>query len=131
MGIGWFTVLQAVPWADVIKNAPKVAEGAKKLWSAVGKKSPRSKSGAVGSMPVLTPAAMVDVRVAGLEAAVAALHEQMLASSELINELAEQNDQLVRRVDANWKKARWLCLASGIVGALLATGVMAMRSGGG
>ena len=31
MAIPWLTVLQAVPWGDVIRNAPKVADGAKKL----------------------------------------------------------------------------------------------------
>ena len=38
MAIGWLTVLQSVPWAEVVSNAPKVAAGAKKLWSAVGRK---------------------------------------------------------------------------------------------
>ena len=28
MAIGWLTILQSVPWTEVIKNAPKVAEGA-------------------------------------------------------------------------------------------------------
>jgi hypothetical protein len=32
MAIGWLAVLQLVPWSDVISNAPKIAEGAKKLW---------------------------------------------------------------------------------------------------
>ena len=35
MAVGWLMVLQSVPWSDVIKNAPKLAEGAKKLWDAV------------------------------------------------------------------------------------------------
>ena len=38
MAIGWWTVLQSVPWAEVVSNAPKVAAGAKKLWNAVGRK---------------------------------------------------------------------------------------------
>ena len=38
MGISWMTVLAAVPWTEVIKNAPKVAEGARKLWSSAGRK---------------------------------------------------------------------------------------------
>lgn len=38
MAAGWLTVLKMVPWGDVIENAPKVAQGAKKLWSSVGKK---------------------------------------------------------------------------------------------
>ncbi|MDY7573019.1 hypothetical protein [Actimicrobium sp. CCI2.3] len=128
MAIGWFTVLQAVPWADVISNAPKVAEGAKKLWNSVGKKSVPPVSVNASATQAMTPAALVDARLAATEAAVLALNEQMIASSALIRDLAEQNGQLVRRVDANWRKARWLCLASGIVGAVLAVGLMAMRA---
>ena len=37
MAIGWLTILKSVPWTEVIKNAPKVAEGARKLWNAVGR----------------------------------------------------------------------------------------------
>jgi hypothetical protein len=128
MAIGWLTVLQAVPWADVISNAPKVAESAKKLWNTVGKKSVTPVPANAAANAELTPAALRDARLAATEAAVAALHEQMIASSALIRDLAEQNAQLVRRVDANWRKARWLCLASGIVGAVLAAGLIAMRT---
>ena len=38
MPIPWLTVLQSVPWSDVISNAPKVAGGAKKLWDSVARK---------------------------------------------------------------------------------------------
>ena len=31
MAIAWLTVLKMVPWGEVINNAPKVADGAKKL----------------------------------------------------------------------------------------------------
>ena len=37
MAAGWVTVLQMVPWGEVIKNAPKVADGAVKLWNSVSK----------------------------------------------------------------------------------------------
>lgn len=114
MAIGWLAVLQMVPWSDVIKNAPKVADGAKKLWNAVGKKTP-----APGSLPdadinaTLSPenqtAAALQARVLALESATQALHEQMLASSELIKALAEQNTQLIQRAEIN--RVRLLALA--------------------
>ena len=34
----WLHVLKTVPWTQVIKNAPVVADGARKLWQAVGNK---------------------------------------------------------------------------------------------
>ena len=48
------------------------------------------------------------------------LHGQMLASSELIKELAEQNAQLVKRIEANRKRTLWLAAAT------LALGIAAL-----
>lgn len=115
MAIGWLTVLQMVPWSDVIKNAPKVADGAKKLWSAVGKKSPPTPptDTGTGTGVQLTPEgqalAALQAHVLALENATQDLHEQMLASSELIKALAEQNTQLIRRAEVN--RVRLLLLA--------------------
>jgi hypothetical protein len=43
MAIPWLSVIKLVPWGEVISNAPKVAEGAKKLWSAVSREPPAFK----------------------------------------------------------------------------------------
>lgn len=32
MAIPWMTVLKLVPWNDVIRNAPQIADAARKLW---------------------------------------------------------------------------------------------------
>lgn len=114
MAIGWLAVLQMVPWSDVIKNAPKVADGAKKLWNAVGKKTPASgtlpDAGTSESLPPESQtAAALQTRVLALETATQELHEQMLASSELIKALAEQNTQLIQRAEVN--RVRLLALA--------------------
>ena len=112
MAIGWLSVLQMVPWSDVIKNAPKVADGAKKLWKTVGKKPTLDEITQPGSVAVLSPEAQaiasLRTRVAATEADVSALHAQMLASSELISTLAEQNTQLIQRVERNRVQLRWL-----------------------
>jgi hypothetical protein len=130
MPIPWLLVLQTVPWTDVIRNAPKVAEGARKLWDKV--------SGHPAPPPTVPAAARVEhagtqddvvdelrARVAALEESVAALHEQMLASSELIKTLAEQNGQLVARVEANRVRVRWLTAIT-VVAALAAVIAFAM-----
>jgi protein-tyrosine-phosphatase len=120
MAIPWLVVLQAVPWTDVIKNAPKVAEGARKLWSAVSKKSPAQSR--AGDSLERSPASEADTiallqeRVAALENTATELHNQMLASSELIKTLAEQNAQLIRRIEANRKRLVWLALVTALVG---------------
>jgi hypothetical protein len=114
MAIGWMAVLQLVPWSDVIKNAPKVAEGAKKLWHAVGKKPPPAAAAASGTAVQLSPEgrsiAALQAHVLALESATQDLHEQMLASSELIKALAEQNTQLIQR--AELQRLRLLALAA-------------------
>lgn len=111
MAIGWLAVLQMVPWSDVIKNAPKVADGAKKLWNAVGKKTPPQTEPAA-NVSALSPeaqAALLEARIAAMEQATADLHEQMLASSELIKTLADQNTQLIQRIELS--RVRMLLLA--------------------
>ena len=111
MALGWLTVLKLVPWGDVIENAPKVASGAKKLWQSVGKKTVpvapiKAAPNTLGSAPPTLAA--LQAQAAELQVAVADLHQQMLASSELIQSLADQNAQLVKRVEGNRVHVLWL-----------------------
>jgi len=127
MPIPWLVVLQSVPWTDVIRNAPKVADGAKKLWSSVSKKSPAQEmpSEAVET-PLPTEAesiALLQKRVASMEAAIADLHDQMVASSELIKTLAEQNTQLIARIEASRIRVMWLARATGVISIIVVTGI--------
>ena len=116
MAIGWLSVLKMVPWGDVIESAPKVAQGAKKLWDTVGKKSAASTSTTVATptpgQPEPTLAAL-QAQVTQLQVSVAELHQQMLASSALIGSLADQNTQLIARVELNRKRV--LALAAVVV----------------
>lgn len=113
MAIPWFSVLQAVPWGQVIDNAPKVVEGAKKFWSAVASKPATYEGEVVDLPPEVDEGAAVRAlkkRLVMLEKSNADLHQQMLASSELIKTLADQNAQLVKRIEANRKRMAWLTL---------------------
>ncbi|MDO8251299.1 MAG: hypothetical protein Q7T78_16480 [Rhodoferax sp.] len=124
MAIGWLTALKLIPWSDVISNAPMVVEGAKKLWSAVAKKP---------VTPELSPAssqsAVLAGRVTTLEATVSDLHTQMVASSELIKALAEQNSQLIVRVETQRVRIIWLAVIS-VVTAGAAIGSLAIAMAG-
>ena len=134
MPIGWMTLLQNVPWTEVIRNAPKLADGAKNLWDAVSGKRGSTIEAAVarpaGQGRPATTEAMAD-RLAALEAAVEAQHEQLVASSRLIKALADQNTQLVARIEANRLRALRMTLAIGVT-ALVAVvaAVLALASGG-
>lgn len=116
MAIGWISLLSAVPWKDVISTAPAIADGAKKLWNTVTKKVPLENSPTI-EIPVtastdLETISKILLKLNSLEATVTDLHKQMLASSELIQALANQNTELIKRVEANRIRLRWI---SGIV----------------
>ena len=119
MAIGWLSVLQLVPWGDVISNAPKIADGAKKLWGTVAKKPPGMDFPAAGEQPRLLPQAqaiaMLESQLAQAQLALDALHAQMLASSELIKALADQNTQLVKCAETQRIRTRWLSVVTGVL----------------
>ncbi len=115
MAIGWLSVLKLVPWGDVIENAPKVASGAKKLWNNVGKKSAAPAAAPIPVSDTLVdaadPVAALQTQVVQLQVSVAELQQQMLQSSALIGSLAEQNTQLIARVEVNRKRVLGLAVA--------------------
>ncbi len=137
MPIPWLVVLKSVPWTEVISNAPKVVDGAKKLWRSVSRKpvtqapsagrAERAEAAATpepvsrpGPDPHAEAIARLQARLAAAESAAAELHEQMLASTELIQSLADQNAQLIKHLEDHRKRIKWLTLA---VIALIVTGL--------
>lgn len=125
MAIGWLAVLQSVPWSEVISNAPKLAEGAKKLWKTVAKNPPPPEPPAADMTPMASAEAQaigqLETRIASAEATMSDLYSQMLASTELIKSLAEQNAQLIERIESNRVRVFWLAAATAV--AVLAAGV--------
>lgn len=134
MPIPWLVVLQSVPWTDVIRNAPKVADGAKRLWNTVAGNPAQAPAETVRASPGASAEeqaiARLEARVASLDASVSELHSQMLASSELIKTLAEQNGQLVARIEINRVRMFWLSSALAVVGIIaVAALVMLLQNG--
>jgi hypothetical protein len=127
MAIGWLTVLKVVPWVELARNAPKIAEGARKLWDGVaGEKRAPTSAPAPGAAPVDGAAPLV-ARVDRLEADRAHLRGQLLASTDLINQLASQNAQLTAGVEALRARVVWLTRMLIVVGLLaLAALVLAL-----
>ena len=116
MAIPWLTVIQSVPWSDVVRNAPKVAAGAKKLWDNVAHKGathqdPSDTASTVEAEPTLLS---LKADVMALRAGSMRLQQQLAESSALVSELAEQNTQLIAGMDALRRKQRrmlWALLA--------------------
>jgi len=119
------TGLKLVPWGKVLENAPMVADTAIKLWNkVVSRPKPDSPPGAQTTAPANTSPSESDLltaRVQTLEERVKNLQDQMQASSELIKELAEQNTQLVLRIEMNRSRLVRLMIATAIGGTLLLT----------
>jgi hypothetical protein len=128
MAVGWLTLLQNVPWTDVISNAPKVADGARKLWNTLGRKpaAPSAASAAGAASGTALTAAELAARVAALEVTLGELHGQLLASSELIKTLAEQNAQFVQRIETNRRRTLWLSAATALL-AVIVLGALIVR----
>lgn len=122
MAAGWWTVLKTVPWSDVISAAPQVATGARRLWDTVNRKS-----GAVDPATGLSPemAAQEDDIIGLLiarseqnDAELNDLRNQMRSASELIANLADQNAQLIAKIDVQRQKITWLGVTAGLSGLL-------------
>lgn len=125
MAGAWLKVLKSVPWSEVLAAAPQVANGARRLWDTVGRKGvPEPDMGfdeTVTSMPVDDGIAMLAARVEQQDVAIAQLHGQVREASKLIAELADQNAQLIARLEAARERLTLvgvIAAGSGFVGIL-------------
>ena len=119
MAIGWLKAIQSVPWADVISNAPKVAEGAKGLWDRVAKKAgvdiaPEATTPTQDIRPP-TELEHLHAELTRLSQGQQQLASQLMSATELINTLAQQNQNLIERVDRLQSRLRWLLVTAGVV----------------
>ena len=105
MAIAWLALLKVVPWLEVARKAPEIAENAKKLWGTVASKSPKSELVVVNEHAVLDSSdqeiGWLKQKLAVIESANAELRSQMLTSAELIKSLANQNAALIKKVEIN------------------------------
>jgi hypothetical protein len=124
MAIGWLTLLKAVPWVEVARKAPEVAESAKKLWNTIAKNSSKTEVEVQSETHSFASEEQgmdwLKERLAANEAAYADLHKQMLTSAELIKTLAEQNAQLINAIELQRKRFVRLTVFSVIIGIITA-----------
>lgn len=110
------TILANIPWGQVVESAPKIAQGAGRLWETVKNRraEPAPPPQAAGEAP--TPEQQLQTRLHALESQVQALQDEMRASAQLVKELAEQNAQLVARLQAlQQRQARLTALGAASV----------------
>ena len=110
---GWMTVLKRVPWGDVLTHAPEIAERARTLWSAVGRKADQpAVETDLATAP--DPIAGLIQRVSQNENAASELRAQLAACSELLAQMAEQNRLLIARMEALRRNSKWLALVASV-----------------
>lgn len=117
MAIPWLVVLSNIPWREVIVNAPKVADEAKKLWTNLNdpeaKNKPAARKATTEKPLFAKEEQAVDAlqqKITGLEHSVADLHQQMVESSMLIKALADQNEQLVKHIEINRSRLKLMLM---------------------
>ena len=117
---GWLTAFKVIPWGDVIAAAPTVARGARKLWDSIREKPAGPASGPAPDSP--------EGRVRTLELQLTDMRNELAASTELINSLAQQNQRLVEAVGILRVRTRTLLFATVISFALIVViGVAVLR----
>ncbi len=122
MAIGWLTVLQSVPWSEVVRNAPKVAAGAKKLWGSVANKDGDGVDHSADleaqsrQPPEHLTLGNLQTQIATLQSVAGELQQRLTESTGLITALAEQNTQLIQRIEAMRKRTARFGAALVVVG---------------
>lgn len=111
---GWLTALKLVPWGDVVKSAPQIAEGARRLWQSVG--TPRRPKPTVEEVPVAVAGNEAQA-ITALTGRVAQLERELAEATGLIHSMAEQDKQLVGQIAQLQRRLRaqaWALAALGV-----------------
>lgn len=110
------TVLTNIPWGTVVETAPKIADGAAKLWNAVTgwNRSDPVQNGQIADLQKpMSEVELLSTRLHAMEESVRHLNDQMQVSSALIKDLAEQNTILIQRIELNRTRLLGLAIVAG------------------
>lgn len=113
MAIGWLGAVKAIPWTDVVANAPDIIRGAKRLWKMVRRSDPvPAKPDEAGHGDRI---AALERRVEALEVSESRTREEATEIADLISSLAGQNAELVKAVDMLGRRTRILAGMSALL----------------
>ncbi|WP_432720688.1 hypothetical protein R0381_003014 [Jeongeupia wiesaeckerbachi] len=114
MAINWLVALQAIPWGQVIENAPKIIDATKRLFTKAKSIEPPREIviETAGDSDDATRIARLERLVEENRHEVITLHEGLQASTRLLGELAEQNARMVGEIETLRRRGRmqlWFC----------------------
>jgi hypothetical protein len=85
------TVLANIPWGQVVESAPKIAQGAGRLWETVRKRGGEPPPPSEASPEAPSELQQLQLQAQALAAQVQSLEDEMRATAQLVKDLAEQN----------------------------------------
>lgn len=109
--MNWLTALKILPWGEMIEYAPKLVSGAQKLWQRAKREQTETDAIVIEQAPVSleqTARELQELKQQLLDA-----QTQQLELSNLVSELAAQNERLVGAVGVLRARSRLLfCLSA-------------------
>lgn len=121
------TILANIPWGQVVESAPKIAQGAGRLWETVkNRRAEPPPPAPEDAADATTELQQLHAHTAALQSQVQTLQDEMRASAQLVKDLAEQNAQLVQRVETMHRRLQ-RSLLGGVGLAALAVAVWVLR----
>lgn len=105
--MGWLTTaLKVLPWGDMIEYAPKLVNGAQKLWQRMKTESAETDAIVIEHAPQSEEETVRELRE--LKQQLHDMHAQQLELSNLVTELAAQNERLVGALGILRARTRFL-----------------------
>jgi len=118
------TVLANIPWGQVVESAPKIAQGAGRLWETVRKRGDPAQTPAQDEPEGPSELQLLQAQVKSQAAQLQSLEGEMRATAQLVKDLAEQNAMLVERMQTLQRHSRWALGAAALLALALAALVL-------
>jgi hypothetical protein len=104
--MNWLTALKILPWGEMIEYAPKLVTGAQKLWQRMKTEKAETDAIIIEQAPPFTDETARELHE--LKQQLQDTQAQQLELSNLVSELAEQNQRLVGAVEVLRARTRIL-----------------------
>ena len=114
MAFSWITAFKIIPWTDVLAAAPTVARTARDLWRGMSRSRAGEPAGNPADDATDGSAQTPEAELAALRAALDETRTQLLASSEVLRTLAEQDEKLIAAIEVLRMRTRvlaFVCVA--------------------
>ena len=106
--MNWLTALKFLPWGEVIEYAPKLVTGAQKLWQRVKTEKAETDAIVIDQAPVSLDQTARELQE--LKQQLQDMQAQQLELSNLVTELAAQNQRLVGAISVLRARSRLLLI---------------------